>query len=201
MSATGPDPAAADPATATHKLLIGACGAADVMSLPNYLLALRTRMPALRVRVIMTATAVKFLPARTVRLIGEAVFCEGEDNFDPGHAKLAQWADHFIVLPATANVLAQAAQGFSGSLLTAALLAYPGRAIFFPCMNAEMWHKPAVQRNVAQLTADGHHIAGPVMAQCWEISTAEYKTGPCLPSPSQVAGIVEDVVRHRGTRS
>ncbi|MEV0390016.1 flavoprotein [Nonomuraea sp. NPDC050643] len=187
-----------DPATGAKNLLIGACGAANVMNLPSYLLALR-RLPALRVQVIMTATAATFLPPRTVRLVSDAVFCEGENNFDPGHARLARWADHFIVLPATAHVLAQAAQGCAGSLLTATLLAYQGAAIFFPSMNAAMWSKPPVQRNVLQLRADGHHIAGPVMTPCWEIAGESLRTGPGLPAPSQVAGIIEDIIMPSGT--
>ena len=138
------------------------------------------------------------MPARTVRLVSDAVYCDGEDNFDPGHARLADWADHFIVLPATAHVLAQAAHGYAGSLLTATLLAYEGSAIFFPSMNTAMWRKPAVRRNVAQLKADGHRIAGPVMTRCWEIDGDGMRSGPGLPSPAQVAAIVRDIVMPPG---
>lgn len=164
------------------------------MNLPGYLLALR-RLPGAQVRVVLTAGAARFLPARTVALISDAVFCEGEHDFEPGHARLARWADRFIVLPATAHVLARAAHGFSDSLLTAALLAHEGSVIFFPSMNAAMWHKPSVQRNVAQLRADGHHIAGPVMTECWEIAGQDVGIGPGLPSPAQVAGIVGDIMK------
>ena len=81
------------------------------------------------------------------------------------------------MLPATAHTLAQAAHGFAGSLLTATLLAHQGSAIFFPSMNAAMWHKPSVQRNVAQLRADGYHVADPVMAPCWEIASESSAPG------------------------
>jgi phosphopantothenoylcysteine decarboxylase len=180
-----------------RSLLVGACGAANVLNLPSYLQTLR-QVPGLRVRVIMTPTATRFVPVRTVRLVSDAVFCDGEDNFEPGHARLADWADLFIVLPATAHVLAQAAQGYAGSLLTATLLAYEGSVIFFPSMNAAMWRKPAVQRNVAQLAADRHRIAGPVMTQCWEIDEDGMRPGLGLPSPSQVAAIIKDIVTTPG---
>ncbi|MFI6599557.1 flavoprotein [Nonomuraea sp. NPDC050536] len=176
------------------RLLVGACGAANVMNLPGYLLELR-RLPGVQVRVVMTASAARFLPARTVALVSDAVFCDGEHDFEPGHARLARWADRVIVLPATADVLAQAAHGFAGSLLTAALLAHEGAVIFFPSMNAAMWRKPSVQRNVAQLRADGHHIAGPVMTECWEIAGQDVRVGPGLPSPAQVAEIIGDIMK------
>ncbi|MFC4531071.1 flavoprotein [Sphaerisporangium dianthi] len=182
-----------DPVSGETNLLVGACGAANVVNLPGYLMALR-KLSGLKVHVVMTATAARFLPVETVRLLSDAAFGEGEGNFDPGHARLAAWADRFIVLPATAHTLAQAAHGFAGSLLTATLLAYEGSAIFFPSMNAVMWKKPAVQRNVAQLRADGHHVAEPVMTQCWEIAGASVRTGPGLPSPGQVAGLVEHII-------
>ncbi|KAB8194181.1 hypothetical protein FH608_018595 [Nonomuraea phyllanthi] len=176
-----------------RRLLVGACGAANVVNLPGYLQALRW-VPGLRVHVVMTATATRFLPVRTVRLVSEAVFCDGDDNFDPGHVGLADWADHVIVLPATAHVLAQVAQGYAGSLLTATLLAYEGKVIFFPSMNPAMWRKPAVQRNVAQLEADGHHIAGPVTTECWELDGGRMRPGLGLPTPPQVAAIIRDIV-------
>jgi phosphopantothenoylcysteine decarboxylase len=184
---------AVDAAAGQRRLLVGACGAANVMNLPGYLLAL-CQIPEVRVQVVMTAAAARFLPARTVRLVSEAVFCEGESNFDPGHAKLATWADHVIVLPATADVLAQVAHGCAGDLLTATLLAYQGHATFFPSMNEAMWRKPAVQRNVAQLKADGYLIAGPVMAQSWEIAGNRMKVAAGLPPPSRVAEIIRDII-------
>jgi phosphopantothenoylcysteine synthetase/decarboxylase len=174
-------------------LLVGACGAANVINLPGYLIALRG-LSGLKVHVVMTATATRLLPIETVRLVSDAAYGEGDGNLDPGHVRLAAWADRFIVLPATAHALAQAAHGFAGSLLTATLLAHKGAVIFFPSMNAEMWNKPSVQRNVAQLRADGHHVADPVMAPCWEVASGSVRTGPGLPSPSLIAGIIKEIL-------
>jgi phosphopantothenoylcysteine synthetase/decarboxylase len=179
-------------------LLVGVCGAANVINLPSYLIALR-RLSGLRVQVVMTASARRLLPIETVQLVSDAAYGEGEGNIDPGHARLARWADRLIVLPATAHTLAQAAHGFAGSLLASTLLAHPRAVIFFPSMNAEMWHKPSVQRNVAQLRTDGHHIADPVMAPSWEIAGGSVRIGPGLPSPSQIAGLIEQIMTPRMT--
>ena len=55
------------------------------------------------------------------------------------------------VAPATANFLAKAACGLADDLLSTILLAFDGPVIMAPAMNCQMWRKPAVQRNVAQL--------------------------------------------------
>jgi phosphopantothenoylcysteine decarboxylase len=177
-------------------LLVGASGAANVINLPSYLIALR-RLSGVRVHVVMTATATRLLPVETVRLVSDTAYGEGEGNLDPGHVRLATWADRLVVLPATAHTLAQAANGFAGSLLTATLLAHKGAAIFFPSMNTEMWNKPSVQRNVAQLRADGHHVTDPVMTPAWEIASGSVRTGPGLPSPSTVADIIAEIITPR----
>ncbi len=63
--------------------------------------------------------------------------------------------------PATANVLAKAACGMADDLLSTLLLCFTGPVLMAPAMNCEMWEKPAVQRNVAQLRDDGVHFVDP----------------------------------------
>jgi phosphopantothenoylcysteine decarboxylase/phosphopantothenate--cysteine ligase len=46
-------------------------------------------------------------------------------------------------------------------LLSTLYLAFTGPVIVAPAMNAQMWAKPAVARNVAQLLADGVTIVDP----------------------------------------
>jgi phosphopantothenoylcysteine decarboxylase/phosphopantothenate--cysteine ligase len=65
------------------------------------------------------------------------------------------------VAPATANVLAKAAHGIADDLLSTVLLSFDGPVLIAPAMNSRMWEKPAVQRNVAQLRADGLVLIDP----------------------------------------
>jgi phosphopantothenoylcysteine decarboxylase/phosphopantothenate--cysteine ligase len=65
------------------------------------------------------------------------------------------------VAPATANVLAKAACGLADDLLSTILLSFEGPVLMAPAMNCVMWAKPAVQRNVAQLRADGVTLIDP----------------------------------------
>lgn len=170
-------------------LLIGVCGAANVLSLPRYLHALRA-IPDCRIRVVMTSTAASILPAATVGLVADEVYRDGTDNIDPGHVRLARWADQYVILPATANLLGQAANGLAGNLVATTLLAFDGPTIIFPSMNAAMWEKASVRRNVEQLRADGHQVIEPSPVECWEIASAGFRTEPGLPSPSTVAQLV-----------
>ena len=67
----------------------------------------------------------------------------------------------FCIAPATANILAKAASGLADDLVSTLLLSFTGPILLAPAMNAEMWKKPAVQRNVAQLRADGLVLIDP----------------------------------------
>ena len=77
------------------------------------------------------------------------------------HIELAAKADLVVVAPATADLLAKAAHGVADDLLTTLLLCRECPLLVAPAMNAAMWEKPAVQRNVRQLAADGATIIDP----------------------------------------
>lgn len=117
------------------------------------------------VTVVMTAAAEKFIgPTTFEALTNRPVY---RDAFQPvehyrgEHIGLAQRAELIVVAPATADFLAQAAHGFAGELLSTMLLVATCPMLLAPAMNADMWAKPAVQRNVAQLLADGVQIIPP----------------------------------------
>ena len=65
------------------------------------------------------------------------------------------------VAPATANILAKAACGLADDLVSTVLLSFDGPIIMAPAMNDKMWAKAVVQRNVAQLRADGVVLVDP----------------------------------------
>lgn len=116
------------------------------------------------VSVVMTATAREFIgPATFTALTGRPVL---EHTFDPrfplgSHIELAERGELLCIAPATANVLAKAAHGMADDLLSTLLLSFTGPVLMVPAMNCEMWEKPSVQRNVAQLREDGMHFVDP----------------------------------------
>ena len=114
------------------------------------------------VSVVMTRSATKLVGVKTFQaLSGRPVRTH---TFGPGahpHIELAQAADLLCVAPATANLLAKAACGLGDDLLSTLLLSFDGPMILAPAMNAHMWEKPPVRRNVEQLRADGFLIVDP----------------------------------------
>lgn len=77
------------------------------------------------------------------------------------HIGLAEQAAVYVIAPATADVLGKLAHGLADDLLSTLALSFTGPMVVAPAMNSEMWQKPALQRNVAQLRADGAVIVEP----------------------------------------
>ena len=114
------------------------------------------------VSVIMTRAAARLVAAKTFEaLSGRAVVTDEWDAGAHPHIMAARKAELMCVAPATANILAKAAHGMADEIVSTTLLAFNGPIIFAPAMNVEMWRKPPVERNVAQLRADGRVIVGP----------------------------------------
>jgi phosphopantothenoylcysteine decarboxylase/phosphopantothenate--cysteine ligase len=128
-----------------------------------------------QVQVVLTAAGARFVGAATFQaLSGRPVFDDLWDaRVDNGmaHIELTRAADLVVVAPATADVLARAANGLSDDLLATLLLASNKPVLFAPAMNREMWGHPATQRNVARLREDGALISGPAAGEqaCGEV--------------------------------
>ncbi len=120
------------------------------------------------VQVVMTQAATQFITATTMQaLSGRPVFTDQWDARAPAsmaHIDLSRQAQAIVVAPASADFIAQVAQGRASDLLTLTCLARPiasCRLLLAPAMNREMWAHPATQRNVAQVVADGALVLGP----------------------------------------
>lgn len=115
-----------------------------------------------RVSVVMTESATRLVGPKTFEaLTGRPVRTDIWSDGAHPHIELAEQAEVLCVAPATANLLAKAACGLADDLLSTVLLSFTGPMILAPAMNCEMWRKPAVQRNVAQLREDGFQIIDP----------------------------------------
>lgn len=117
------------------------------------------------VSVVMTSAAQQFIgsatfAALTGRPVATQVF---DDRFPLGaHIELAQSHDLLCIAPATADFLAKMAHGAADDLLSTLYLCFAGPVLVAPAMNDQMWRHPAVQRNMAQLVADGVGVVSPV---------------------------------------
>ena len=119
----------------------------------------------LNVRVVLTRAAQAFVtPLSAAALSGDKVYTDLfdlSDETEMGHIMLSRQADLVVVAPATADLMAKAAQGLANDLASTLLLATDKRVLMAPAMNVRMWHHPATQRNLAQLKADGVSFVGP----------------------------------------
>ncbi|NWK56309.1 phosphopantothenoylcysteine decarboxylase [Verrucomicrobiaceae bacterium N1E253] len=117
------------------------------------------------VHCVMTHAATEFITPLTLQVISRnPVLVSLEDekqSWKPGHIDLADRADLFLVAPATANTLANFANGLAPDPLSSIYLATRAPALFAPAMNGKMWLHPATQRNVDQLEKDGCQFIGP----------------------------------------
>lgn len=142
------------------------------------------------VTAVLTRNARRFIGAATfAALTGRPV---ASRSFDPAafplgaHIEMAAKADLVIVAPATADLLAKAAGGVADDLLTTLLLCAECPVLYAPAMNAAMWEKPAVQRNVQQVAADGGIIVQPGTG--W-LSCRRQGTGR-MAEPEEIAAVI-----------
>jgi phosphopantothenoylcysteine synthetase/decarboxylase len=179
----------ADPGHAP-RILVGACGSVAVLNLHEYLLALRSGVGC-ELRALLTASAERFVRADAIGLFcDEVLTSRGRQALHVNHVDLAEWADLLLVLPATANILAEAAAGLAGSPLSAAILAAPRPVSFFPNMNWAMWENPAVQRNVTTLRGDGHVVIPPVERLAYQVARQAAGVSATLPGTAETVRIV-----------
>jgi len=127
------------------------------------ILARRLTEAGARVDVVLTRAAAEFVrPLTFEALTGRPVLTSlWEPDRALAHVRLADAADLVIVAPATAQLLARAAQGLADDVLTALLLARTGPVLAAPAMNDSMYAQEATGRNVAALAARGWAFVGP----------------------------------------
>lgn len=117
------------------------------------------------------------LAALTGHPVRQALFMP-EDETAMGHIELSRWADLVVVAPATAGLIAKAANGFADDLASTTLLATDKRVLLAPAMNVRMWMHPAVQANVERLKGfDGFHGVAVVGPDEGEMACGEFGPG------------------------
>src|SRR5665213_1800499 len=114
---------------------------------------------------ILTQAGARFVtPLSLGSLAGEAVHQDLfalTDEARMGHIELSRSADLVVVAPATADLMAKAANGLADDLASTVLLATDKPVMMAPAMNVRMWLHAATARNLATLRGDGVAIVGP----------------------------------------
>jgi phosphopantothenoylcysteine decarboxylase / phosphopantothenate---cysteine ligase len=149
-----------------------------------------------RVRVVPTPDALRFVGEATwAALSGEPVTTDAwTDVAEVPHVRIGQSADLVIVAPATADLLARAAAGMAGDLLTATLLTARCPVLYAPAMHTEMWVHPATQANVTLLRGRGATVLEPAVGR---LTGADSGAGR-LPEPADIFAVATRLLT--GTR-
>lgn len=150
---------------AGRHIVLGLSGGAACFKAAEFCRALQRA--GATVQVVMTEAACQFItPVAMQALSGRPVYTSQWDarpDNNMAHINLSREADAIVVAPASADFIAQLAQGRASELLPLMCLARPAERVpllLAPAMNREMWAHPATQRNVAQVQEDGATVLG-----------------------------------------
>lgn len=129
----------------------------------------RLRKKGAEVKVVMTQNATHIASPLTFgEISGHPValdMFEQVHQWDVEHIALATWADAYVVVPATANVIGKIYAGIADDMLTTTIMATKAPKYLCPAMNTEMYNNPITQRNLEGLRSLGYHIMDP--AEGW----------------------------------
>ena len=158
----------------------------------------RLRRLGAGVHVIMTRNATEFVAPLTFQTLSANPVVTDTfrtpENWRVEHVALAQLADLFLVVPATANILAKMACGLADDMLSTTLLATKAPVFVAPAMNTGMWTAEATQQNMAVLKARGVHVIGPDsgMLACGDQGAGR------MSEPAEIVQAIETFFSHTG---
>ena len=147
-------------------IVLGVCGGIAAYKSADFIRELQ-RKGSRGVHPILSQDAPHFITTLTLSSLSKYPATSEHHAVDaqgvPLHISLAQWGDVLVLYPATANIIAQLAQGLSGDLVTATALCFNEKPIVIsPAMNTRMWEHPLTQRNLETLaTLPNVHIVPP----------------------------------------
>ncbi|MBL8145875.1 MAG: bifunctional phosphopantothenoylcysteine decarboxylase/phosphopantothenate--cysteine ligase CoaBC [Anaerolineae bacterium] len=153
------------------------------------------------VDVIMTEAAQKFVAPLTFQAVtGRAVYTDlwgppaGALPTHIAHVGLAEAADAFAIMPATADTLARLASGRADDLLAITALAARCPLLVAPAMDGGMYHHPATQANIETLVRRGVLLVEPEEGR---FASGMIGKGR-LPDPATLLGAIRYAVSRGG---
>lgn len=141
-------------------------------SIAAYKSALLTRLlvkAGAEVRIVMSDAAKDFITPLTLSTLSKnpvhSSFTLGHQGEWVNHVELGLWADVMIMAPASANMIANCANGNCNSLMSAVYLSAKCPVFFSPAMDLDMWKHPSTQKNIAALRSYGNFIIEPASGE------------------------------------
>ena len=117
------------------------------------------------VRVVMTPLGRQFITPLTMATLSKhpilVDFFNPENGEWNSHVALGEWADAFLIAPATANTIAKMATGVADNLLLTTYLSARCPVFVAPAMDLDMYNHPSTQYNLDSLKSYGNRIIEP----------------------------------------
>jgi phosphopantothenoylcysteine decarboxylase/phosphopantothenate--cysteine ligase len=113
------------------------------------------------VRVVMSESSKKFVTPLTFEtLSSNKVLDDTNEDWtnDHNHIKITQWADLFVIAPATVNTIAKLANAIADNILLQCALAYPNKKLIAPSANTNMLQNPIIKANLKMLGIANYEI-------------------------------------------
>ena len=116
------------------------------------------------VRVVITDEAKNFVSPLTLQVLSQNKVLSSftnEDHDNPqwnNHVELGNWADIFLIAPATSNSLSAMANAKCNNLLIATYLSATCPVLIAPAMDLDMYTHPANKKNIQKLSSYGNTI-------------------------------------------
>lgn len=179
---------AASASLAGRRILLGITG-----SIAAYKAAMLCRLlktAGAEVRVVMTPLAKQFITPLTMATLSKnpilVEFFDPENGAWNSHVSLGEWADCYLIAPATANTLAKMATGVADNLLLTTYLSARCPVVVAPAMDLDMYAHPATQQNLRTLAGRGVRIVEPAEGELASGLTGKGR----MAEPAEIAGFV-----------
>lgn len=178
-------------------ILLGVCGGIAACKIPMLVRILKKK--GARVRILMTEAATKFVTELTLATLSQEpvqkdIFPEKYSAGDDWtrHISIGEWADAYVIAPATAHTIARLAAGMCDDLLSAAFITLrSGKPkLLFPAMDGEMFGSASVRRNLNWLSENGCSVIDP---ESGALASGQCGTGR-MPEPETIAAILEQTL-------
>ncbi|WP_418992572.1 bifunctional phosphopantothenoylcysteine decarboxylase/phosphopantothenate--cysteine ligase CoaBC [Alistipes sp.] len=149
------------------------------------------------VRVMMTPLSKQFITPLTLATLSKnpilVEFFDPENGAWNSHVALGEWADCYLIAPATANTLAKMAAGIADNLLLTTYLSARCRVVVAPAMDLDMYAHHATQQNLRRLAEQGVGIVEP---QEGELASGLTGKGR-MAEPHQIVAFVEEMLAEK----
>lgn len=142
------------------------------------------------VKVVMTPSAIQFVTPETLSVLSKnsvvSEFFDSNLNWN-SHVHLAEWADLFLIAPATANTLAKFTTGICDNIVSACYLSSRSKIFIAPAMDLDMYLHPTTKANLKILEGFGNSI---IPAESGELASGLSGEGR-MAEPENIIGYIE----------